>query len=130
MVAHACNPTLRREAGGSWVQGQPGLENEILMKTQNWERTAPGSVPCTGEATLSTPSTMNKVETSTFDKSRGLDLMSMVPVLIYYQYAFLNCFLTVSALINSNSISPGAEADGTESFPTHVQVCALTCMST
>jgi hypothetical protein len=31
MVVHACNPSNQEaEAGGSWVQGQPGLNSKTL----------------------------------------------------------------------------------------------------
>jgi hypothetical protein len=31
MLVHLCNPSIREiEAGGSWVQGQPGLYSETL----------------------------------------------------------------------------------------------------
>jgi hypothetical protein len=32
-VAHGCNLSIREdEAGGSWVQGQPGLRSETLFQ--------------------------------------------------------------------------------------------------
>lgn len=50
--------------------------------------------------------------------------MSMIIVLIYYLYVFLNCFPTPSTWINSNSITPGAEADGTVILCTCACVCS------